>query len=95
MHRLWAIAVLCCGCDVVWRIDRVTPDAASGEVRRYIAPGDYDGDGKPNDSDPCPDVAGSADEADRDGDGVGDACATRAAETKTARRGCGLSRTAS
>ena len=74
MYRLWAIAALCCGCDVVWRIDHVSSDAASGEVLRYIAPGDYDGDGTPNDSDPCPYVARPADLADRDGDGVGDAC---------------------
>lgn len=67
-----AVALACGACDVVWSVDRVPePD---GDVVRYIAPGDYDGDGKPNETDPCPYIASPAGISDRDRDGVGDDC---------------------
>jgi hypothetical protein len=73
MDRVWSVLALLCGCDYVFRLDHIDPDAARTQVLRYMAPGDYDGDGRPNDADPCPYLSfGDAD--DRDRDGVGDAC---------------------
>jgi hypothetical protein len=51
-----------------------------------IAVDDCDGDGVPNDTDNCPDVA-NPDQTDSDGDGMGDACGACEPETLSAQYG--------
>ena len=48
-------------------------DSPDASVDAPITPTDRDGDGIPNEVDNCPDVP-NADQADEDGDGMGDAC---------------------
>lgn len=82
-------AILAAGCNAIFGLgatspqDGSTPDAAAPPdafmLTRYIAAGDYDGDGLPNATDPCP--ADPRPQLDGDGDGVGDACDPHPATT--------------
>jgi hypothetical protein len=66
---------------------RTDTDALRVAVNPEAAEADADADGVPNDSDNCPDVF-NPDQADSNGDGIGDACASEV--TLTERQGpCG------
>ncbi|HEY5927090.1 MAG TPA: hypothetical protein VIV11_35625 [Kofleriaceae bacterium] len=88
--RWWLVVVLCSGCDLLFQLQHVDSRDA-GEAndtvveidstqpfmcdQDNISEGDFDGDGKPNSNDECPDLAAAS--PDDDLDGVGDDCDPR------------------
>ncbi|HEU0033112.1 MAG TPA: hypothetical protein VFQ53_20910 [Kofleriaceae bacterium] len=67
------VAALCSGCQVVFPLDG-PGDGGDPAKGPYIVDGDYDGDGKPNATDPCPLNGTSRDDVDADSDGIPDDC---------------------
>jgi hypothetical protein len=75
--------LLFAGCDLVFTLNPPDVDAPrdaspeAGSTRTFIAPGDFDEDGDPNDTDPCPldqAVETGANDEDDDRDGLANSC---------------------